>query len=128
MADGLEDRGSRGAASAGAPAPTSARSAARSAYEVPATPAEVEQALAAEARALDARCRGTHVFEGVYPVAGNRRCNWSATYHVRGGALPLAEMRAAIERVQALMPIMKFEPAETAEPARTFEPFLLNDG
>jgi hypothetical protein len=81
----------------------------------PATRSEVEQALAAEARALDATCRGTHVFEGLYPVA-RRRCNWSATYHVRGSALPLAEMRAALERVQARMPIV------------TFEPFLLNDG
>jgi hypothetical protein len=87
----------------------------------PVTPPEVEQALAAEARALDATCRGTHVFEGIYPVA-NRRCNWSVTYHKRGGgALPLAEMRAAVERVQARMPIVNFETFET------FAPFLLND-
>jgi hypothetical protein len=80
----------------------------------PATPAEVEAALAAEARALDATGRGTHVFEGIHPVA-NRRCNWSATYHKRGGALPLTEMRAALARVQARMPFV------------SFEPFLLND-
>lgn len=84
-------------------------SAALSAVEASATQAEVEQALAAEARRLDATLPGTHIFEAIYP-ADKRRCNWSATYHVRGSALPLAEMRAALERVQAEMPIVRFEP------------------
>jgi hypothetical protein len=37
------------------------------------------------------------------------RCNWVATYSATGSRLSLSEMRAALERVQAELPVVDFQ-------------------
>lgn len=72
------------------------------------TRGRVQAALRAEAKRFDGKHRGVHVFSPIWKDAGIPGCNWSASFQVIGSGLDLGEMRAALERVQARMPIVKF--------------------
>jgi hypothetical protein len=71
--------------------------------------AKVESALRAEARKFDRKHRGIHEFKPIWPTDGERGCNWTTGFEVRGSGLALDEMRAALERVQAKMPAVNFD-------------------
>ena len=67
-------------------------------------PVKINVALQTEAARLDRSNRGVHIFGPIFPVE-LRGCNWTSTFQTRGSTLPLDEMQAALERVQARMPI-----------------------
>jgi len=74
----------------------------------PVTRAKVEAALRAEAKKLDAKHRGAHSFTPIWQCDEALGCNWSANYRASGSSVPLSDMRAALERVQAKMPRVSF--------------------
>jgi hypothetical protein len=76
------------------------------------TPGKVQAALRAESRKLDRRYRGVHVFEPIHETPATAGCNWSAGFHCRGSDAPLDELRDALERVQAKLPIVAFSRAQ----------------
>lgn len=76
-----------------------------------ATRKQVEAALAKEAAKLDAAHVGVHRFGPIQRTLGTR-CNWTSTYHAVGSRLPLDDLEAALERVQARFPMVDFGPRE----------------
>lgn len=64
--------------------------------------------LEAEAGRLTAAHRGHHSFSPIWQV-DDAECNWTASFEARGSKVPLSELRAALERVQAKMPLVDFD-------------------
>jgi hypothetical protein len=73
-----------------------------------ATREAVEARLAEEAERFDAENRGTHRYSAIWQSADDPSCNWSASFNAIGSKLSLWEMRAAMARVQAEMPLVDF--------------------
>lgn len=73
----------------------------------PVTAAKVQAALRAEARKLDARHRGVHIFNPIWP-AEDQAANWSTTFLCRGSDIDLDVMRDALRRVQARFPVVRW--------------------
>jgi hypothetical protein len=72
-----------------------------------ATRKQVEAALARESAKFDKSHRGAHRFGPIQRTLGTR-CNWTSTYHAVGSRLPLDDLEAALERVQARFPMVTF--------------------
>ena len=70
-------------------------------------PPMVQARLDLEAARLDAQYRGTHLFKPIWEV-DDPVCNWATSFEMRGSTSSFADMRAAIDRVQADMPLVKF--------------------
>lgn len=70
--------------------------------------AKVAAALRTEAKKLNSRHRGVHIFDAIHRTE-DVGCNWSTNYHCRGSNVPLDEMQEAIDRVQGRMPLVDFE-------------------
>ena len=68
---------------------------------------QVETALRAEARKLDKANRGVHIFDPIQRTLG-AGCNWTSAYRAIGSRVPLDELEAALERVQARLPMVEF--------------------
>jgi hypothetical protein len=71
------------------------------------SPAKVNAALQTAAAKLDRVNRGVHIFGPIFPME-LPGCNWSSSFQTRGSSLPLDDMRAALERVQAKYPVVEF--------------------
>jgi hypothetical protein len=72
-----------------------------------ATRKRVEAALAKEAAKLDAAHSGIHRFGPIQRTL-DAGCNWTSTYQAIGSRLPLDDLEAALERVQARYPVVDF--------------------
>lgn len=70
---------------------------------------KVQSRLEAEAGKFNASHRGTHIFKPIWETKVEGGCNWTTGFEVRGSKLPLSEMRAVLERVQAQLPIVDFD-------------------
>jgi hypothetical protein len=53
--------------------------------------------------------RGSHVFEAPQPT-GEVGINWTANFRAIGSSVPLDDMEAALERVQAKFPVVNWTP------------------
>jgi hypothetical protein len=72
------------------------------------TVAKVQAALRAESTKIDRAHRGVHVFDPIQP-SGLIGCNWTSNFRCIGSSVPLDDMRAALERVQARYPVVEFK-------------------